>query len=102
MLPYATAQNNLSSGDQQTLRQFWVNGKILSVHVIPSGLVAAVLLPYATAQNNLNSGDQQTPCQFFKDDMGTSFHLAVIFHTIGNTLEGFMAVVELLPANASV
>ena len=55
------AQNIPSSGDQQTDVQPPDTGIVLCVHVIPSGLVAAMAEPLHTAQNLLSSGDQQTP-----------------------------------------
>ena len=43
--PEATAQNRTSSADQQTEYQFWLDGSVLAVHVMPSGEVAATALP---------------------------------------------------------
>jgi hypothetical protein len=58
----ATAQNSISSGDQQTLAHSWVGITVPAVyHVNPSVENAPRIVPaVATAQNIPNSGDQHT------------------------------------------
>jgi len=56
-----TAQNKLSSGDQQTERKELASGAARAVQVIPFGLVMTRFVPPGeVAQNKLSSGDQQT------------------------------------------
>ena len=65
----ATAQNNISSGDQQTEFQLLSAELVLVVHVVPLGdvITRSPVPVFDTAQNKLSSGLQQTDCHAFVD-----------------------------------
>jgi hypothetical protein len=65
IFPLPTAQNNPSSGDQQTVCHVPKSDEhVLSTQSIPLLEVMTILDDVADTQNNFNSGDQHTVNQF--------------------------------------